>query len=186
MRKIIFAINITADGFCGHESGIADAELHNYFTDALRTGDVMLYGRTTYELMVPYWPTVAREGTDDASSVAFARLFDAMEKVVFSRTLRRVDDPHSRLARKDLVEEVREIQQKPGRDIFVGSLSIASQLSAAGLIDEYRFVVHPVIAGNGPRLFESVKLPATMRLDLLRTQRFASGAVAMEYRRTAL
>lgn len=185
MRKIIFGINITADGYCSHTDGIADAQLHRYFTDLLRGGDTMLYGRTTYELMVPYWPEVARAGTDEASSVEFARVFDAMEKVVFSRTLQAVTDPHSRLARTDLISEARTLKEKPGKDILVGSLSIASQLSAAGLIDEYRFVVQPVIAGKGPRMFESVQMPASMRLELTGTTPFASGAVAMEYRRMA-
>ena len=183
MRKIIFAINITADGYCSHTSGIVDAELHDFFTDALRGGDVMLYGRVTYEMMVPYWPEVARDGTDDPSSVEFARVFDAMEKVVFSRTLERLEDPHLRLAHRDLVDEARALKQQPGRAILVGSLSVASQLSQHGLIDEYQFVVHPVLAGAGPRLFESVQLPEAVRLELVGTRTFGSGAVVLRYRR---
>lgn len=182
MRPIIFGINITADGYCGHENGIADAELHTYFTELLRGGDTMLYGRVTYELMVPYWPEVAREGTDDASSVEFARVFDAIEKVVFSRTLQRVEDPHSRLATTDLLEEARALKALPGKPILAGSLSIASQLAAAGLIDEYHFVVQPILAGRGPRLFESIRLPEQQLLELISTRPFGSGAVAHHYR----
>lgn len=182
MRSVVFAINTTADGFFGHEDGIADEELHDYFTGMLQDVGVLLYGRVTYQLMVPFWPELARNPTDERSMNDFARVFDGLEKVVFSRTLKRIDDPNSRLANRGLEEEVQALKRQPGKDIAVGSVSLASQLSERGLIDEYRFVVHPVIAGKGPRMFETVALRNRLRLKLVTTKTFQSGAVAMHYR----
>ena len=90
MRKVIFGINITADGYCSHEDGIADAELHNYFTELLRKTDVILYGRKTYQLMVPYWPDLAKNPSEDEASNEFARVFDSLDLLVFSKTLQEV------------------------------------------------------------------------------------------------
>ncbi len=181
MRTVVFAINITADGYCGHEDGIADEELHDHFTEQLRQSDVILFGRKTYELMVPYWPDVAKNGPETGSEYAFARVFDSIEKVVFSRTYQRLDQPNTRLARAAVADEVLALRSKPGKTISVGSLSLASQLSARGLIDEYQFVVHPIVAGKGPRLFEAVSLKDRLRLHLVGTKTFGSGAVALQY-----
>ncbi len=181
MRKVVFAINMTADGYCGHEDGIADGELHAWFTGMLRETDVILFGRTTYQLMVPYWPDVARTQSEDPASNEFARVFDALDKVVFSTTMKQVEGSRTRLAHGHLVEEVLALKQRAGRNIAVGSLSLASQLSARGVIDEYHFVVHPVVAGKGPRLFETVKLPDRLRLDLLGSNTFRSGVIALHY-----
>ncbi len=185
MRKVVFAINITADGFCSHTDGIADAELHDYFTRVLRNASLLLYGRTTYELMVPYWPDVARNQPGPEASNEFARVFDSLDMIVFSTTLQHVEGNNRRIARGNLAEEVVALKQQPGKDICVGSLSIASQLSARGLIDEYRFVVHPVVAGKGPRLFETVTPQETLRLDFIDSETFRSGVVALHYRKSA-
>ena len=183
MRKVVFAINITADGYCSHTDGIADDELHENFTGVLRNAGLLLYGRITYQLMVPYWSDVARTQSESAAINEFARVFDSVDKVVFSTTLKHVEANNTRLVRANLAEEVIALKQQPGKDICVGSLSIASQLSQRGLIDDYQFVVHPVIAGKGPRLFESVKLQDTLRLELVGSKTFGSGAVALQYRK---
>jgi dihydrofolate reductase len=183
MRKVVFAINISADGYCGHTDMIADEEMHSYFTEVLRNANVLLFGRVTYQLMVPYWPDVAREQSETEATNEFARVFDALEKVVFSTTLPNIEGHNTRLLRGNVAEEVLALRQQQGKDIGVGSLSIASQLSARGLIDEYRFVVHPVIAGGGPRLFEAIKPPETLQLDLVGSNTFRSGVVALHYRK---
>jgi dihydrofolate reductase len=185
MRKVVFAINMTADGFCSHTDGIPDEELHEYFTGVLRNASVILCGRTTYQLMVPYWPDIARSQSETKSENEFARVYDALEKVVFSTTLTHVEDKNTRLVHANVAEELLALKQQSGKDICVGSLSIASQLSDRGLIDEYHFVVHPVIAGKGPRLFESVKLQESLRLDFLGSKTFQSGVVALQYRKRA-
>lgn len=183
MRKVIFAINITADGYCDHTDGIADDELHAYFTGLLRNGGVLLYGRITYQLMVPYWPDVAKSQSESEVINEFARVFDSLDKVVFSTTLKELVGSNTRIARANVAEEVLDLKQKPGGDILVGSLSIASQLSDRGLIDEYHFVVHPVVAGKGPRLFDTFKPKETRRLDLIGLRILQSGVVALHYRR---
>ncbi len=185
MRKVVFAINITADGYCSHTDGIADEELHEYFTGLLRDADIILYGRITYQLMVPYWPEIAKTQSETAVTNEFARVFDSLEKVVFSRTLKQVEGGNARIAGTNVAEEVLALRQQPGKDICVGSLSIASQLSERGLIDEYRFVVHPVIAGKGPRLFDTVKLQERLRLDFVGSKTFRSGVIALHYRKHA-
>ncbi len=183
MRKVVFAINITTDGFCDHRDGIADDELHEYFTNVLRNASLLLYGRTTYELMVPYWPDVARTQPGPEAINEFARVFDSLDMVVFSTTLQQVDGNNRRIVRGNVAEEVVALKQQPGKDILAGSLSIASQLSARGLIDEYRFVGHPVVAGKGPRLFETVKPQDSLRLDFIDSETFRSGVVALHYRK---
>jgi dihydrofolate reductase len=182
MRKVFFAINISADGYCDHRDGIADGELHDFFTGLLRNAGLLLYGRTTYQLMVPYWPDVARDPSVTGPTKEFARVFDSLDKVVFSTTLKETRG-NTRIVRANLAEEVLALKQLPGKDIAVGSLSIASQLSERGLIDEYHFVVHPVIAGRGPRLFDTVKPKARLLLDLVGLKTFKSGAVAHHYKR---
>src|SRR2546426_7508843 len=183
MRRVVFAINITTDGYCSHQAGIADEELHEFFTGLLRNASLILFGRTTYELMVPYWPEVAKTQSGTGATNEFARVFDSLDMVVFSTTLKHVEGNNTRLVRANVAEEVLALKQRPGKDIAVGSLSIASQLSARGLIDEYYFVLHPVIAGKGPRLFETVKPQERLLLDLIGSETFRSGVVALHYRK---
>jgi len=183
VRKVVFGINITADGYAGHTDMIADDELHAYFTGVLRQADLILYGRTTYQLMVPYWPDVARKQSETKAVNEFARVFDALGKVVFSTTLKQIEGTNARIAHANPAEEVLSLRQQPGKDILAGSLSIASQLSERGLIDEYHFVVHPVVAGKGPRLFETGKLQDRLLLDFVGSQIFRSGVVALHYKK---
>ena len=183
MRRVVFAINITTDGYCNHTDMIADEEVHKYFTRLLRNASLILFGRTTYELMVPYWPDVARNQSESEATNEFARVFDALDKVVFSATLKLVEGKNTRLVHANVAEEVLALKQQPGKDICVGSLSIASQISERGLIDEYYFVVHPVVAGKGPRLFETVKPRDRLQLDFIGSETFQSGVVALHYRK---
>jgi dihydrofolate reductase len=185
MRKVVFGINATADGFCGHTDMTPDGESGEYFTKLLRNASVILSGRITYQLMVPYWPDIARSQSETKEENEFALLYDSLEKVVFSTTLTHVEDKNSRLVRANVAEEVLTLKQQSGKDIWAGSLSIASQLSERGLIDEYHFAVHPVIAGKGPRLFDTVKLHERLKLDLLGSKTFQSGVVALHYRKRA-
>lgn len=183
MRKVVFGINITADGYCGHTDMTPDDELGKYFTRLLRNVDLILFGRKTYQLMVPYWPDIARDKSATEADKEFARLFESLNKVVFSTTLKHVDGDNTRIVRANVAEEVLAMKQQPGEDIYAGSLSIASQLSGSGLIDEYHFAVHPVVAGKGPRLFETVKLQERLLLDHVGSKIFQSGVVASHYRK---
>ena len=183
MRKIIFAINITTDGYCSHTDMNPDDEVLRYFTNMLQNASVLLFGRNTYQLMVPYWPDIARNPSESEADKEFARMFVSLDKVVFSTTLKQVEGKNTRLVRANVAEEVLALKHQLGKDICVGSLSIASQLSERGLIDEYRFVVHPVVAGKGPRLFETVKPQDRLLLDFIGSKTFRSGIVALHYRK---
>ena len=180
MRKVIFAINITIDGYCGHETGIADGELHEYFTGLLRESGVEIFGRNTYHLMYPYWHDVAVKQSETETINEFARTFDAMPKIVFSTTLKSVEWNNTTLLHSNLRDEIMKLKGQPGKNISIGALSIAAQVAEWDLIDEYHFVVHPIIAGRGPRLLESVK---DRTLKLIKSKTFGSGVVALHYKK---
>lgn len=181
MRNVIFAINVTVDGYADHTSGIVDDELHGYFTGLLRNADVEIFGRNTYNLMYPYWHDVAMNQSETEVTNEFARTFDSIPKIVFSTTLKSVEWNNTTLLRSNLQEEIVKLKQQPGKGISIGSISIASQLTQLGLIDEYYFVVHPIIAGKGRRLFEGLEI--ANQLELMDTQNFKSGVVALHYKK---
>ncbi|HKO98571.1 MAG TPA: dihydrofolate reductase family protein [Pyrinomonadaceae bacterium] len=181
MRNIIFAINITLDGCVDHTKQAADDETHEYFTDLLREVDLLVFGRITYQLMVPFWPEVARNQSMSQASNDFARTFDSLNKIVFSRSLDSVEDKNTRIVRKDLHDEIRKLKQEEGKNILVGGVSVPSQLIELGLVDEYRFVVGPIVAGEGRRLLDDVSLQEGFKLKLVESKIFKSGCVALRY-----
>jgi len=178
MRKVIAAINMTLDGFCDHTAGIADDELHQHYNELLSNAGVLLYGRITYQLM-EYWPTVLKNPTGNKSQDDFAVMIDKIPKIVFSRTLKNVTWESAKLATKDIKEEVLELKQQSGKDIFVGSPSLIVALTQLGLIDEYQLCVHPVILGKGLPLFKNIN--DSILLTLLKTKKFGSGAIVLYY-----
>lgn len=169
---------MTLDGFCDHTAIDPDEAMHQYYTDLLRSGDTILYGRTTYQLM-EYWRTVAAEPGGNKAMNDFALVMNNINKVVFSRTLKAVDWDSAQLATLPLEEEVQRLQRQSGKDILVGSRSIIISLLNLGLIDELRLMIHPVIAGSGLLLFDQIR-ERTM-LQLINTQPFPSGAVVHCY-----
>jgi dihydrofolate reductase len=181
MRNLIFDINITLDGRCDHTKAIADEEMHEYFTDLIRGADLLVFGRKTYELMVPFWPDVAKSQSMTKAENEFARAFDSINKIVFSRTLESVEDRNTRIVRTNLRDEIIKLKQQPGKNILVGGVSLPSQLIALGLVDEYRFVVHPIIAGEGRRLLEGLSLQQSHQLKLVESKTFKSGVVVLRY-----
>jgi dihydrofolate reductase len=181
MRKLIFGINLTLDGCCDHTTQFADEETHEYWTGVLREAGLLVYGRKTYELMVPYWPEVAKMQSATKELNEFARVFDSINRVVFSRTLDSVEDNKARIVRTDLRDEILKLKQEQGKNILVGGVDIPSQLIQFGLVDEYRFVIGPVIAGEGRRLLEGVSLPEKLQLKLIESKFFKSGCVALRY-----
>jgi dihydrofolate reductase len=181
MRNLIFAINITLDGCCDHTKQFADDETHEYFTRLTQEVDLLVYGRKTYQLMVPFWPEVARNQSMSKASNEFARVFDSVNKVVFSRTLDSAEDKNTRIVRTNLRDEILKLKQEQGKNILTGGVSIPSQLIELGLVDEYRFVVGPIVAGEGRRLLEGVSLQERLQLKLVESKVFKSGCVALRY-----
>ncbi len=183
MRKLIYGINVTLDGYADHEAGIADAELHTFYADLLRNSDTMLYGRVTYELMAGYWPTAADQPGSTSDEIDFANEINRIEKVVFSRTLEKVEWSNSRLVREHAAEEVIRLKNQPGRDILVGGLSFAASLMDLGLIDEYWLTVHPILLGTGRLLTKG--LHNRVDLKLIELKPFKSGVIAAHYQAIA-
>jgi dihydrofolate reductase len=182
MRKLIFAINLTLDGCCDHTKQFVDEEQLEYFTHLAREADLQVFGRKTYQLMVPYWPDVLKNSQSETKAdIEFARAFDSINKVVFSRTLDSVEDKNTRIVRTDLRGEILKLKQEQGKSILVGGVDVPSQLIELGLVDEFRFVIGPIIAGEGRRLMEGVSLSEKLQLKLADSRIFKSGCVALRY-----
>ena len=182
MRKVIFGINLTLDGCCDHTKLGADDEIHDYYTDLMRDVDLFVFGRKTYQLMVPFWPDVAKNHSGPTKAMNdFAQAFASRSIVVFSQSLDRAEGENTRIVRANLQDEILKLKQEPGKNILVGGVSLPSQLVQLGLVDEYRFVVQPIIVGEGTRLFEGLSLPEKLQLQLIESKVFKSGSVALRY-----
>jgi len=181
MRKLIFAINTTLDGCVDHTTQSVDEEKLEYFTQLTGEADLQVFGRKTYQLMVPYWPEVLKNPSETKADHEFARAFDSINKIVFSRSLAPAEDGNTRIVRTNLREEIVKLKQEAGKNILVGGVDLASQLMELGLVDEYRFVVGPILAGAGRRLLEGVSLREKLQLKLVESKFFKSGNVALHY-----
>lgn len=116
MRKLIYGINITLDGCCDHTKMIADEELHSYFARLVREADTFVYGRITYQLMVPFWPETAKNPSGQKAMDDFARAFDAVDRIiVFSRSLAKAEGKKTRIVRTDLHDEILKLKKEPAR-----------------------------------------------------------------------
>ena len=178
MSKIIAVINMTLDGICDHTAGIPDEEIHRHYTELLGKGDAILYGRTTYQLM-EFWRPFLENPSKEKSMNDFAKAIDNIPKIVFSHTLKNVDWESATIAKRDLKDEVLELKQQSGKDIFVGSRSLIIQLMNLNLIDELQLCIYPMLEGNGLSLFEDIKDRIIFNLVNIKT--FNGGAVILYY-----
>ncbi len=183
MRKLIFGINLTIDGCCDHTKGKGNDEVHEYFAQLMRDADTLLYGRKTYELMIPFWPDVAKDQSGSSKAISdFADAFASIDNIVVcSRTLDKVDGKNTSIISGNLEEEILKLKQQPGGNISTGGVDIPSQLIALGLVDEYHFVVQPIVAGAGRRFLDDINLPESVQLILVDSKVFESGYVALKY-----
>jgi len=181
MRNIIAFEMVTLDGFFAGPNGEidwhnVDEEFNEFAIDQLDSLGALLFGRVTYQLMASYWPTPVAL-TDDP---IVAGKMNAIPKIVFSQTLDRAEWENSRLVTDDAAEAIAQIKQQPDKDAAIfGSGGLVSSLAQAGLIDEYRLIVNPVVLGNGTPLFKGVQ--AAIPLKLLKTRTFHSGNVLLYY-----
>ena len=178
MRKLIAAINMTVDGFCDHTAVDPDEEIHQHYADLLRNAGTLLYGRITYQLM-EYWRTLAENPSGEKAMDDFAIVMDNTPKIVFSHTLKNLDWKSARLATRSLEEEVLELKQQSGQDIFVGSPSLIVALTKLNLIDEFQLCIHPVVVGSGLPLFNNIT--DRVALKLIKTKTFGGGAIILYY-----
>jgi dihydrofolate reductase len=181
MGLLTFALNVTLDGCIDHRAGIADDGMLEYWTQLMDAAGAMLFGRTTYELMESAWPAVARDETAPRVMREWAQKLEAKPKYVVSTSRRDFPWQNTFRIEGDLREAMTQLKEKTPRGVLVGSPMLSAALERLGLFDEYRLVIHPVIAGHGPTLFQG--LPRVRLLELVETKRLEAGQVAMHYRR---
>jgi dihydrofolate reductase len=184
MGRLIFSMSVSLDGFVDTPAHSldwvrVDEELHREFNEESRSVGTSLYGRRMYELMTGYWPTADRDPDATPATLEFAKIWQATPRVVFSRTLESVAHG-ARLVRENAAAEVARLKAEADFDMDVGGPTLAGSLIAAGLVDEYRLYVHPVVLGAGTRFFPA--LEDRVELELLETRTFDSGVVRLSYR----
>ena len=181
MRPLRYSINVTLDGCCDHRVGIPDEEQHRFWAAELGRADALLYGRVIYQMMEEAWRRPATGTWPDWMDdwmVPFAEAIDGTKKYVVSSTLDQVDW-NAELVQGDLKEAVQQLKREPGKGLSVSGVTLPLALADLGLIDEYEFVVQPVLAGHGPTLFAG--LHERLDLRLVGRHEFRSGAVALRY-----
>ena len=184
MRKLIYSMGVSLDGFiAGPEGEIdwsgPDEELHRFHNQQTREIGAHLCGRKLYEEMV-YWETADENPSLPEHELEFARIWKDLPKIVFSKTLERVEG-NARLVRDGVAEEVAKLKEQPGKDLAIGGAGLASTLIQLGLIDEYRPFVSPVVLGGGTPYFPA--LDERINLELVETRTFGSRVVYVRYRR---
>ena len=181
MRKLSVFNLVTLDGYFAGEGGdiswhMVDEEFQELANAASNSGNTLLFGRVTYELMAGFWPTPEAIRTDPIVAAGMNKA----EKIVFSRTLQKADWNNTRLVMDDMLAEVRRLKQGTGKELTVlGSGSIVSQLAQEGLIDEYQVLVNPVVIGKGRTMFEGIR--DRIGLKLVKTRTFGNGNVLLTY-----
>lgn len=170
---------MTVDGFCDHTAGIADEEIHEHYTNLLRDSDTIIWGRTTYQLMESYWPTLVKNPSGEKAMDDFAVAADNINKIVYSRTLKSVSWNNTTLKSEIDKEEIVKLKEQAGKPIGVGSPSMIVQLGNLGLIDEYQLCIQPIVLGSGLTLFKNIA--ERIDLTLMKTKTFGCGAVIHYY-----
>ncbi|KAA2245760.1 deaminase [Chitinophaga agrisoli] len=180
MRTVSFGMNISLDGYCDHTFAIPDEALMDYFTEMMDDVDLFFFGRVMYQLMFPYWSDVAKDQSGSPAENKFAQRMSAIDRVVVSRTLD-TGDEKTRIVHSNPAAELLKLKQQPGKKISVDTVSMLPELIAAGLIDEFNLVVHPVIVGKGRQLIPDGSLQEKLNLKLVNTVNFKSGCMALHY-----
>jgi dihydrofolate reductase len=184
MRKLIYSMGVSLDGFIAGPNGeidwgAPDEELHRFHNEQTREVGAHLCGRRLYEDMV-YWETVDQNPAAGEVELEFARIWKALPKIVFSKTLDQVTG-NSTLVRDGVAEEVAKLKEQPGKHLAVGGAGLAATCTELGLVDEHRLFVHPVVLGAGTPYFPA--LEARIDLELVETRTFGSRVVYLRYRR---
>ena len=182
MAKLVYAAIASLDGYIEDKNGNFEwaapgEEVHAFVNDLERPIGTHLYGRRMYETMVP-WETVSTSGDQSAVTRDFAEIWQAAEKIVYSRTLQTPSSARTRIERAFDPAAIRQLKESSARDITVGGAELASEAIAAGLVDECHLFLGPIIVGGGKRA-----LPDDVRiqLELLDEHRFRSGVVHLHY-----
>jgi len=181
MRKVSVFNFVTLDGyFKGPEGDLSwhrhGAEENAFAAEGLKSGNTLLFGRVTYEMMASYWPTPIAMQHDPI----VAEGMNKADKIVFSRTLKKAGWNNTRLVEDNIVEEIMKMKRMPGKDMtLLGSGSIVTLFAEQGLLDEYQIMVDPVVLGRGTPIFKGIK--HKLDLKLIATRTFKSGVVLLSY-----
>lgn len=187
MRKIVVFNMMSVDGYFAGTDGnidwhVTDSEFDRWALETMKEFDTILFGRVTYQLFENYWPDTLNDKSTSKENQLTAQAINDMQKIVFSTTLKMVDWNQSKLIKYITAEEIKKLKQQQGKNIVIyGSGTIVRALAKLGTIDEYRFMVNPVILGRGRSLFEG---GGQIKLELLDTKKFKSGNVLVMYRPT--
>jgi dihydrofolate reductase len=184
MRKVIYSMGVSLDGFIAGPGGeidwsAPDEELHRFHNQQMREVGAHLLGRRLYEEMT-YWETAEENPSLGEAEREFAGIWKHLPKIVFSKALEEVEG-NARLVRDGVEEEVAKLKGQPGKDLAVGGAGLASSLIKLGLVDEYRLFVSPVVLGGGTPYFPALK--ERIELELVETRTFGSRVVYVRYRR---
>jgi len=185
MRKLVSFMHTSLDGFTATPNGEIDwinAEEEMFDMAGLRTreADTALYGRGTYKLMQSYWPTAADQPNATKHDLEHSTWYKQVEKIVVSRTEKRIDYPNTRIISENLATEIRKLKEAPGKEIIMfGSPTLTHTLTEENLIDDYWLFINPILLGKGISLFNNLK--HTVKLKLLSNKTFASGVVCLHY-----
>ncbi len=185
MRKVVYSLNVSLDGFIEDANGSLDwgnpdSELLQFFNEQEREFDLQLYGRRIYENMAAHWTTAHTNPSASPHEIEYARIWQSIPKIVFSKTLAHVG-ANARLVRDNIAEEVSALKAQPGKNMVVCCAGLAAGFMQLDLIDEYRLVLHPVVLGGGKPMFPV--LDKRIGLRLIETRRFGSGVVLLRYQR---
>jgi dihydrofolate reductase len=182
VQPLRYSINLTLDSCYDHRAGLPDEELHRHATETLARADALIFGRVVYQMMESAFRVQAQTGVRPDWMTPwmepFARTIDAAKKYVVSSTLDQVDW-NAELLRGDLAQAVQRLKDAPGKGLYVAGVQLPLALAKLGLIDEYEFVVHPMLAGHGPTLFAGLSKPVALKL--VGRREFSCGAVALRY-----
>lgn len=182
MRTLVYAINITPDGFCDHTAVTPTDDLHRYYSRLLKNADLAVFGRVTFELFESYWPAVAKHGSGSTAENEFARLMDEIPKIVFSKTLKKSAWKNTTICSEHPDAEILKLKALPGKTIYMaGSPCLAACLMKKGLIDHYHFCIQPVISGSGKRFFETDALEKRITLKSFGSRPLESGVIVQTY-----
>ena len=183
MGRVVYSLNVSLDGYVetpehSLEWANVDEELHRWFNAAAERSEVFVYGRRMYELMAAYWPYGEDDPEATPAMVEFSQIWKPKPKVVLSATLDAVDW-NSRLVREDAAAEVARLRAATDGDIGVCGATLAGSLIRAGLVDEFRMAVHPVVIGQGTPFFPA--LDRHLALQLRDARRLDSGVELLTY-----
>lgn len=183
MRKIVFSMQMSLDGYIEDRLGsinfgMPTPELHSYFNAREAALDTHIYGRRLYEIMNGYWPDAENDPEGTPETLEYAKIWNQLDKLVFSRTLTSVEG-RARLARHDIATEVEMLKSQPGKGMSLGGATLARDFIELGLVDEFEVAIFPVLLGSGKRMFGDVTRETKLRL--IDHRHFEGGYMVMRY-----